>query len=119
MPNQTAQLDHVFKALADPTRRSIVERLGGGPASVGTLAAPYDMALPSLMQHLDVLERAGLVTSHKTGRIRTYRFVPQPLHAAETWLDAQRTLWEGRLDRLDRFLTDTSEPSAPGEQEQA
>jgi DNA-binding transcriptional ArsR family regulator len=97
-------VDLVFKALADPTRRDVIERLGGRAASVSELAAPYGMALPSFVAHLRVLEACGLVTSRKQGRVRTYRLAPQRLRLAEDWLSRQRTLWEARLDRLDAYL---------------
>jgi DNA-binding transcriptional ArsR family regulator len=100
MPNQQMQLDSVFRALGDPTRRAVLSRLGVGPAPVSELALPYDMALPSFTQHLDVLERCGLVRSRKVGRVRTYRLVPRPLEAAERWMAQQRALWEHRLDQL-------------------
>jgi DNA-binding transcriptional ArsR family regulator len=102
MPNQS--LDPVFRALADPTRRAVLERLGRGPASMSDLARPFGMALPSFAQHLAVLERGGLVRSRKSGRVRTYRLVPQPLHAASRWLERQRAVWERRLDQLDDYL---------------
>jgi DNA-binding transcriptional ArsR family regulator len=95
----------VFRALADPTRRSVLERLGARPASVSELAEAYDMALPSFVQHLKVLEGAGLVSSHKSGRVRTYRLVATPLRQAEDWLTRQRTLWERRLDQFDDYVT--------------
>ena len=104
MANQAALLTDVFYALADPTRRAIVGRLGRGPASVSALAAPFAMALPSFSQHLSVLERAGLVTSTKTGRVRTYELVPTALDVADGWLAEQRRLWERRLDQLDIVL---------------
>ena len=104
MPNQSTRLDEVFKALADPTRRAVLERLGKGPAAMTELAAPFDMALPSFSQHLDMLERSGLVRSRKEGRVRTYKLAPQPLKTAEHWLAKQRTLWERRLDQLDSYL---------------
>ena len=85
-----APLDDVFKALADPTRLAVVERLGAGPASTSELASPFAMALPSFTQHLDVLERSGLVASTKQGRIRTYRLTPAPLERAGAWLADQR-----------------------------
>jgi len=97
-------VDMVFRALADPTRRQVLERLGSHPASATELAAPYDMALPSFMQHLKLLEESGLVRSHKQGRVRTYSLQPEPLKAAEDWLGRQRSLWEARLDRLDSYL---------------
>lgn len=104
MPNQSAQLDRVFHALADPTRRAVLQRLSGGTAPVSELAAPFDMALPSFLQHLKVLEGCGLVRSHKSGRVRTYELSPQPLRAAEGWMAEQRATWERRLDQLDRYL---------------
>ena len=102
MPNQ--QLNDVFHALTDPTRRAVLERLTRGPAAVSELAQPFKMALPSFVQHLGVLEDCGLVRSRKKGRVRIYSLVPQPLTAAEHWLSAQRALWERRLDSLDNFL---------------
>jgi DNA-binding transcriptional ArsR family regulator len=110
MPNQSAVLtrepgfDRVFKALADPTRLAVVERLGQGPAATSQLADEFDMALPSFLQHLKVLEESGLVASHKQGRVRTYRLTPAPLRDAEHWLSEQRDVWERRLDRLDEHL---------------
>lgn len=103
MPNQQVRLDSVFRALADPTRRAVVERLMAGPASVTSLAGPFPMALPSFVQHLQVLEGSGLVQSRKVGRVRTYEIAPHGLELAEAWLDRQRALWERRLDRLDRY----------------
>ena len=102
---RTAPVDDVFRALSDPTRRVVVERLGRRPASVSELAEPFDMALPSFMQHLRVLEESGLVRSKKEGRVRTYRLVPGRLRAAEDWLAKQRTLWERRLDQFDEYVT--------------
>ena len=94
----------VFHALADPTRGAVVERLGRGPATTSELAQPFSMALPSVTQHLGVLEQAGLVASRKDGRVRTYRLVPKPLERAEHWMAAQRRTWERRLDQLDGYL---------------
>jgi DNA-binding transcriptional ArsR family regulator len=102
MPNQ--ELTRVFHALSDPTRRAVLERLTRGPAAVSALARPFNMALPSFVQHLGVLEECGLVRSKKEGRVRTYTLAPQPLKAAEHWLSAQRAHWERRLDSLDNFL---------------
>ena len=102
MPNQ--ELTRVFQALTDPTRRAVLERLTRGPAAVSELAQPFKMALPSFVQHLQVLENSGLVRSKKQGRVRTYTLAPQPLKAAEHWLSAQRAHWERRLDALDDFL---------------
>jgi DNA-binding transcriptional ArsR family regulator len=104
MPNQMAQLDRVFQALADPTRRAVLERLGRGPAAVSVLAEPFKMALPSFLQHLRVLEECGLVRSKKAGRVRTFQVVPRPMRAAEGWLAQQRSLWEQRLDQFDAYV---------------
>jgi DNA-binding transcriptional ArsR family regulator len=104
MPHQSPALDSVFRALSDPTRRAVLERLGRGPAAVGELARPFDMALPSFMQHLAVLEDGRLVRSRKTGRVRTYELVPQRLRQAERWMAEQRALWEKRLDQLEDYL---------------
>jgi DNA-binding transcriptional ArsR family regulator len=109
MPNQLTQLDRVFRALGDPTRRAVLSRLGAGPAPVSELARPFDIALPSFTQHLDVLEQCGLVRSRKVGRVRIYRLVPQPLEAAERWIVRQRALWERRLDQLDHYLLEMKE----------
>lgn len=102
-------IDGVFRALADPTRRHVLERLGRSPASVSELARPFDMALPSFLEHMKILEGYGLVRSRKTGRVRTYRLVPKRLQQAEDWLAAQRTLWTARLDRLDSYLLELKE----------
>ena len=104
MPNQIIQLDRIFYALADPTRRAVLERLCGGPAPVSDLAAPFDMALPSFTQHLSVLENCGLVRSEKAGRVRTYELAPKALVTAEQWMVTQRGVWETRLDQLDHYL---------------
>ena len=109
MPKQGGRVDEVFKALADPTRRQVIERLVAGSASTTELAEPFSMALPSLLQHLSVLERAGLVTSTKQGRTRTYRVSPAGLDTAQGWLTDQRRLWERRLDQLDQFLINQKE----------
>jgi DNA-binding transcriptional ArsR family regulator len=106
VPNQVVALDRVFQALADPTRRAVLQRLSGGVAAVSELAEPFDMALPSFLQHLKVLEGCGLVRSRKSGRIRTYQISPEPLKTAEGWMSEQRALWERRLDQLDRYLED-------------
>lgn len=97
-------IDVVFRALADPTRRRVLERLVSSPASVSELAEPFDMALPSFVEHLRVLEGSGLVNSQKKGRIRTYRLETEPMKLAENWLSKQRTLWERRLDQLDDYM---------------
>lgn len=97
-------LDHAFQALANPTRRAVLARLGQGPATVSELAEPFEMALPSFMQHLRVLEQSGLVSSRKRGRVRTVRIRPAKLERAAEWLLEQRGLWERRLDQLDTYL---------------
>jgi DNA-binding transcriptional ArsR family regulator len=102
-------IDGVFRALSDPTRRHVLERLSRSPASVSELARPFDMALPSFVEHLRVLEGCGLVRSKKIGRVRTYRLVPKRLKLAEDWLGRQRALWERRLDQLDAYLIDLKE----------
>lgn len=104
-----ADLNRLFQALADPTRRAVVERLGRGPGATSELARPFDMALPSFLQHLDVLEKVGLVTSKKVGRLRTYRLTPQPLQAVEDWMTTQRRLWERRLDQFDEYVRNLKE----------
>ncbi|WP_344862891.1 metalloregulator ArsR/SmtB family transcription factor [Planomonospora alba] len=109
MPKEQERLDQVFQALADPTRRKVIERLVSGPAATSELAEPFDMALPSFTQHLAVLERAGLVTSAKQGRVRTYRLSRAGLEAADGWLAEQRRLWERRLDQFDHFVTTLKE----------
>jgi DNA-binding transcriptional ArsR family regulator len=104
MANQSTQLDHVFGALSDATRRAIIMRLCEGEASVGELAKPFEMALPSLMKHIRILERSGLVTSEKTGRVRTCSLQTEALETIEVWLAAQREIWEQRLDRLELYV---------------
>lgn len=101
--HMTNQLDAFFAALADPTRRAVIERLTKGSAPVSELHAPHDMALPTFMKHLSKLEAAGLVRSEKKGRVRTVHIEAAPLAAAEDWLSSQRKVWEGRLDRLERL----------------
>jgi DNA-binding transcriptional ArsR family regulator len=99
-----AVIDGVFRALADPTRRNVLERLSVQPASASDLAARYKMALPSFVEHMKVLEGCGLVRSRKTGRVRTYQLAPEKLRLAEDWLGKQRRFWEQRLDQLDEYL---------------
>jgi DNA-binding transcriptional ArsR family regulator len=99
-----APLDLAFQALADPTRRAIVEQLSAGPASVSELARPLTMSLPAVMQHLQVLEAGGLVASRKLGRVRTCRIEPAALQLAEQWINARRLAWARRLDRLGDYL---------------
>lgn len=104
-------LDHIFSALSDPTRRAIVTRLGTGEAAVTELAAPHDMALPSFLKHLDRLERAGLVNSRKEGRVRVCTLHPEALAVVETWLGQQKRIWGGRLDRLEALVTQPKDRS--------
>ena len=104
MSPAAAPLDRVFHALADPSRLGIVERLSRGPASVGELAEPLAMALPSVMKHLRVLEKGGLVLSKKAGRVRTYRIQPRALAAIDKWVNQRRAAWNTRFDRLDQLL---------------
>jgi len=104
MPNNTVKLDQVFQALADPTRRAVLQRLSGGAASTLELAGPFDMALPSFTQHLSMLEKFGLVKSEKSGRVRTYELAPNRLQADEDWILDRRKLWERRLDQLDAYV---------------
>lgn len=112
MLNQSSRLDLVFQALADPTRRVIVERLTRGPTSVSELAKPLDMSLPAVVQHLQVLQASGLVRSEKTGRVRTCRIEPTALRTAEQWIADRRAQWERKLDHLADYLGENdSEPT--------
>ena len=104
MLNQSNDLDRLFHALADPARRGMIERLSRGPAPVSELARPLPMSLPSVMQHLGVLEAAGLIRSEKIGRVRTCALDSQALSQAEHWINARRVEWERRLDRLGEYL---------------
>jgi DNA-binding transcriptional ArsR family regulator len=105
--SDAAILDRAFQALADPTRRAIVARLSEGPASVSALAAPLEMSLPAVVQHLGVLQEGGIVSSEKVGRVRTCRLEPGPMRAVEGWIAEHRKAWEGRLDRLGDVLEET------------
>lgn len=105
MDQYPGQLNGIFQALADPTRRAVLGRLGRGPASISELAKPFDMALPSFMKHIQFLEQSGWIQTRKEGRVRTCAIRKKPFAAAEAWLSAQRALWEGRTDRLERFVT--------------
>ena len=107
MLNYQPNLDLAFQALADPARRTIVERLAKGPASVSELARPLPMSLPAVMLHLKVLEESGLLKSEKAGRVRTCRIEAQALSQAERWIAERRLLWERNLDRLGTFLDQT------------
>jgi DNA-binding transcriptional ArsR family regulator len=105
MEHYQARLDGVFHALADPTRRAVLGRLGQGPASISDLAKPFDMALPSFMKHIRLLEDSGWIRTAKQGRVRTCAIEKKQFAAVESWLSEQRALWEGRTDRLERFVT--------------
>lgn len=111
MPKGPATLDRVFHALANGTRRQIVEDLTAGPASMTSLATKTEMALPSFLQHLNLLEETGLVRSQKVGRVRTYELNPPIAGLAEDWLTEVRNRWNARLDRLDAFLLDMNQES--------
>src|SRR5512132_1379986 len=106
MPTAEAQLDRAFQALADESRRAMVVRLSRGAASVSELAAPLDMSLPSVMQHLDVLQRSGLVRSEKVGRVRRCRLEPGPMRTLEQWIAEHRAIWETHFARLSDVLDD-------------
>jgi DNA-binding transcriptional ArsR family regulator len=101
---QAAVADDVFYALSNSTRRKVLEQLSAGPATVSELASPFDMKLPSFVQHLSVLEQSRLVKSKKRGRVRTYEIAPERFKVAEDWLTARRQLWEARLDRFDQYV---------------
>jgi DNA-binding transcriptional ArsR family regulator len=105
MLHQSVELDLMFQALADPTRRAMVERLSRGPTSVSELAQPLAMSLSAVVQHLQVLEASGLVRSEKVGRVRTCRIDPTALRTAEEWIARRRAMWARRLDRLGDYLT--------------
>ena len=114
MLNQSASLDHLFQALADPTRRVMVERLSHGPASVSELAKPLAMSLPAVVQHLKILETSGLVRTEKVGRVRTCRVDAEALRTAERWISERRSLWERRLDRLGEYLAENKDEPSQG-----
>lgn len=109
MLNQRANVDRVFHALGDATRRAIVEKLSTGPISVSRLAKPLDITLAAVVQHLQVLEASGLVQTEKVGRVRTCRIESRGLTVAERWIDERRSLWERRFDRLGRLLAQSDE----------
>jgi DNA-binding transcriptional ArsR family regulator len=112
------EVDLLFQALADPSRRSMVDRLTRGPASVSELARPLHMSLPAVVQHLHVLEASGLVRTEKLGRVRTCAIQPTALRAAEGWIAERRTAWERSLDRLGEYLAEHPEqsPAKPASQ---
>jgi DNA-binding transcriptional ArsR family regulator len=107
-------VDRVFHALADPNRRVIVERLSLGPATVSELAQPLPMSLSAVVQHLQVLQRSGLVRSEKVGRVRTCRIEPAALRPVEEWIGARRSSWERRLDRLGEYLAEGNDKPKEG-----
>jgi DNA-binding transcriptional ArsR family regulator len=109
MPAKKVNIDRVFHALGDPTRRAIVEKLSKGPISVSRLAAPLDITLAAVVQHLQILVESGLVHTEKVGRIRTCGIEPAGLSVAEQWIDERRSSWEERFDRLGDLL---AEPDA-------
>jgi DNA-binding transcriptional ArsR family regulator len=106
---QSAAADKVFHALANPTRRKVLERLSVGPATVSELAAPFGMQLPSFVQHLGVLEQSRLVRSRKRGRVRTYEIAPERFAIVDDWLIARRREWDARLDRFDQYVRQLKE----------
>jgi DNA-binding transcriptional ArsR family regulator len=115
-PTPEPPIDVVFHALSDANRRTMIDRLLDGPASVSELARPLAISLPAVVQHLHVLEASGVVRSHKVGRVRTCEIEPRALSTAERWISERRAMWEAQLDRLGEFLatgTDESEPSTP------
>jgi DNA-binding transcriptional ArsR family regulator len=115
MLNQVGALDPLFHALADPSRRSMIDRLSRGPASVSELARPLAMSLPAVVQHLRVLEDSGLVSSEKVGRVRTCHIEAGALEPAEKWIAQRRTMWERSLDRLGEYLAETRPRPRPKE----
>jgi DNA-binding transcriptional ArsR family regulator len=105
----SSQLDSTFAALSDPTRRAILARLAGGEASVKELAEPFDISLPAVSKHLRVLEKAGLLTQEKDGRVRRCRLVAEPMKEASEWMDFYRRFWEAQLDALAEYLDDSKD----------
>lgn len=104
----------IFHALADPTRRSMIDRLSHGPASVSELAQPFDMSLAAVVQHLHLLEHSGLVRTEKVGRVRTCNIQPAAMRSAEQWISERRTFWEQNLDRLGEYLAQDPDPKDKG-----
>ncbi len=119
MPNHQASLDNAFHALSDATRRAVVQQLAAGPSTVSELAEPFDMAMPSFLQHIRVLESCGLIRTHKEGRTRHCEFAPEKLGQARDWLEDQRKIWEARLDRLEAYIEtlNASEAAKPSRKE--
>src|ERR1700710_2216519 len=112
MAQYSSNLDAVFQALADPTRRAVLGRLGTGPASLGERAAPFDMALPSFMKHIRYLENTGWIRTQKTGRVRTCTLESNSFDLGETWLGALPSIWAGRTARLERLVAKASDKEA-------
>jgi DNA-binding transcriptional ArsR family regulator len=110
MVHRSTQLDDAFRALADPTRRAMVEQLSRGPVAVSELAAPFPMSLAAVVQHVQILEDSGVIRTQKVGRVRTCRLEPRGLQGAERWIAQHRTQWERRLDRLGEFLAKADAP---------
>jgi DNA-binding transcriptional ArsR family regulator len=113
MAQYPQQLSGIFLALADPTRRAVLGQLGEGPSSVSELAKPFDMALPSFLKHIHVLESSGLIRTRKTGRVRTCAIEKKPFAVAEAWLSTQRAVWEQRTDRLEQFVLTAKDKRKP------
>ncbi len=113
MTNYTCGVERVFHALADPTRLAVIEKLCRGPASVKELAEPFEMALPSFLQHLRILENEGLVASRKKGRVRTFRVQPKTLIRIESWITEQRLFWKSALDRLEAYADSSNRSKEP------
>ena len=109
MPRLKVNIDRVFHALGDPTRRAIVERLSEGAMSASRLAVPLDITVAAVVQHLQILEKSGLVRTTKVGRVRTCRIEPAGLSVAERWISERRSMWERRFDRLGDLLAEPDE----------
>jgi DNA-binding transcriptional ArsR family regulator len=109
MAKYSDSINHIFQALADPTRMAVIDRLSAGPATVSQLAAPFEMALPSFVQHLKMLEDCGLIRTHKKGRVRTCEINTKTLSEAEQWISERRAFWENRLDALELYLDETTD----------
>jgi DNA-binding transcriptional ArsR family regulator len=109
MPRKKINVDRVFRALGDPTRRAIVEKLSEGPISVSRLAKPLAITLAAVVQHLQILEESGLVHTEKAGRVRTCHIEPKGLSVAEQWIEDRRSIWERRFDRLGELLAESDE----------
>ena len=115
MLKYSGELDLVFQALGDPTRRALVDQLTHGPASVSELAAPLPISMPAVLQHLRALEDSGLIRSEKVGRVRTCHLEPKMLNSAQTWIEARKAMWQRRLDRLDALLASLPPEDPPSE----